>query len=313
MKNIVVVLLVVASLAASIFTPAAMADNGLSLAAQHEAARRGTYVERVGGGLEGPGSSYSAAMAPPAVDADKWQISLYILPGVCPPCDLLKKDFATAKELAPFVNVNDPHASACHFHIVRSDDPTQRWRIKQSPGLPAVVIQPPTSGKFGDPTQCLEPITGYHKPGEMAELIRGRIRDYIEDYDAAQKPMVRYRAAAMGLASNRELPFELPPNVETRASDVGGVADQISNELAIFFSDINEGQMLTTILLLAGLGFLVVREYRRDTGKKLIVNDEQTTAIEKVAKIDPAIANVIATTVAAMLAATGKDKAPNAP
>lgn len=287
-------------------TSFACADNGLSVAAQHEAARRGSYVEHVGGGLQGTESiTYAAAMAPPETDNDKWYLSLYEQPN-CPPCDALKRDFATSRDLAPFVNVNDHRKSAMHYHVFRTDDVTQKWRLGGITSGPAVVIQPPLNGKFGDPTQCLEPIVGYHPPGQMAELIRSRIRDYLETLDAANLPMVRFRAADMGIASNGRLPFELPPRDDGYAPGY----DVAANPVDVFFSNLDTRKvefMLTSFATLGALGFLVYREYRRQSGQKVYVNDNTAEVVEKVAKVDT---TVIAAIVASVIAAIGKEQKP---
>lgn len=295
MKKFVICLLLCAALCTTCY-----AGTGLSVAAQHEVQRRGLYCEHVGGGLEGASASFAAAMAPPATDADKWQIALYVLPTNCPPCEKLKRDFATAKELAPFVNTSDQRASACHYHVVQTDDVTQRWRIKGVPQAPCVVIQPPTSGAFGDPTNCLEPIVGYHKPAEMADLIRSRIADYVQDYDNAQKPIaIRYRAADTELASNQQLPFAFP---KRQANEPSFPSSDLNND-SFFLNALKEhgNEIMTTLLTLAGLGFLIYRDYRKQTGQTVYVPDSTAGIVEKATKVDHATITAIVTAVLAAM------------
>jgi hypothetical protein len=267
---------------------ACFADNGLSLAAQHETFRRGSYVERVSGGLEDSGiATFPAAMAPPENDSHKWFLSVFSEPN-CKPCEKLKRDLAGSKELQAFVNVGDWRKSAMHYHEFSSGDATQNWRMGVNRSTPAIVIQPPLSGKYGDPSNCLEPIYGYDgNAAALADTIRQRIRDYIEDLD---KRSTRENASS---GNDRKTPWDTnrqttETEYDTEDSDVTAALGTLSTFFLTLLPIFQPGQLIALLLVVVVLIFVAYRAWRTDTGRTVYVPDAIAKQIENVAKLDDA-------------------------
>jgi hypothetical protein len=310
MRNILSVLLVV------FVSATCVADNGLSIAAQHEINRRGPAVERVSAGYEASGQSLLLeAIKPPDSDAHKWFVTLITSPN-CEPCERLKRDFASAPELRAWANPADHKDSFTHFNIVSVADATQGWRYHKVSGkaTPAIVIQPPLNGAWGDPRNCLEPIEGYGgNPAQLAVTIRQRIADYIEQLDAGTLPLTQLAKRP----NNRDLPFPpvfSPPTVVNQQPpqtiNDNPLANVVSNLERFFFKGSNPMFSMGTAAVIGVFALLCIREFRKETGKKLIVSDDAANQLGKVVNIDNA---TIVALVSAVVAAMNQNKTPTPP
>jgi hypothetical protein len=163
----------------------AVHSNGLPTEAQQEICRRGASCERVNGyqaanPLE---QAFYEAMQPPSDDSDKWFITIYSSPN-CPACEAMKDAFASDPVLKSWGDKDNPKDSATHFHIIDVKEPTQGWRHGRISGsqFPALIIQPPLNGKYGEATTALPKIIGFTDAKSLARDIRDTCKTYIEQY-----------------------------------------------------------------------------------------------------------------------------------
>jgi hypothetical protein len=175
-----------------------------------EILRRGNSVQTIAPGQYAQ-STELAALAPPTDDRHKWFITLITQPN-CAPCKQLLADLQNAPELKAWVNLSDATHSWSHFNQYNSEDATQQWRwaniaIK---GYPTLLVQPPRSGKYGDPAIVVMQKTGYNgKPAELAEQLRASILKQV----AERQPPV----ATPHQATTAETAWENRPSAPTVA------------------------------------------------------------------------------------------------
>jgi glutaredoxin len=226
--------------------------NGLPAAAQREVIRRGCHVEHVTGGYESTlTQAWADANKPPADDSHKWFITVFTTQG-CDGCEALKKAFATDETLRAWVNTDNPKESAVHYKAIDVKDATQEWRaslvklgVKQ---YPAILIQPPLNGKFGEASTCLPPIYGFTSAADTANKIRDACRGYIESY---QKP-----SEVAAVIKNRKPPFVWP---DTPADDLKKtiLSDQPTENLTMFMGiETAISSLMTTFSTPGGLQLL---------------------------------------------------------
>jgi thioredoxin-related protein len=161
-------------------SPTASADDPVEVD-QAEVMRLGNLVQAVG---SGPRSTqvdrYVEAMAPPASDADKWFISVFTTRG-CKACEQLKQDWSKDPWLLALANPSDPKASWAHYSVYLQDDRSQAFRFTEIKvtEFPTVIVQPPRSGKYGDPkTVIFQGVPG-ESPEQLAQAITHAIRTYV--------------------------------------------------------------------------------------------------------------------------------------
>ncbi len=148
---------------------------------QAEILRLGNLVQQVGTGPRSDGlDQFLAAMAPPASDADKWFISLLSSKG-CAPCLQLKQAFGTDPALKALADPGDPARSWSHFNVYEAEDQSQAFRFSrlQIEAFPTVLVQPPRSQKYGDPSTVVFQGTYSGDPRQLAADITAAIRRYI--------------------------------------------------------------------------------------------------------------------------------------
>jgi hypothetical protein len=149
--------------------------------AQAEIARRGAMVERVDGYQDAsdPVAAISAALQPPADDSHKWLFTLVTMKN-CQACMQLRADFENDAKLKAWVDTKDYTKSWAHWHVVQSEDQSQAWRWKdfKPTAFPALIVQPPVNGSWGDPHTIVYVRQGYLKPAELDAAIRSAIQLY---------------------------------------------------------------------------------------------------------------------------------------
>ncbi len=154
---------------------------------QAEVLRLGNLVQFVGAGARGDNTvdAYVEALGPPASDADKWFISVVTMKG-CPSCEQLKKDWSTSAALLALANPADPKQSWAQYNVYDKDDRSQKFRFEslKITSYPTILVQPPRSGKYGDPATVV--FQGGYKsdPDKLAQAIAQSIRDYVSKLPA---------------------------------------------------------------------------------------------------------------------------------
>lgn len=147
-----------------------------------EVLRLGDTVQRLGDGIRaGETELFAAAMAPPASDADKWFISFITTKG-CVPCEKLKQEWTTNPWLLALANPADPKQSWAHFTVYDKDDRSQSFRfenIKRN-SFPTIIVQPPRSRRYGEPSTVVYQGTYQGDPERLAREIITAMRQYLD-------------------------------------------------------------------------------------------------------------------------------------
>jgi len=192
------------------------AEKDVSWRAQAEIARRGALVERVAGMADGGDASaaIAAAMQPPADDSHKWCITL-VTTRSCQWCEQERRDFEQDPKLKAWVDTKDYTKSWAHWQVVQIEDQSQawRWRDFRPTAFPAIIVQPPVNGSWGDSHTIVFAHQGYLKPAELDAAIRRAIQLY------AAKINPRRRAADSAAHSPTKA---TGGHEQARPSDAGG-------------------------------------------------------------------------------------------
>lgn len=170
-----------------IFCPVfAVAQHDVPPQAEHEILRRGEMVQETGSVQSDESNVISEALAPPEDDSDKWYVTL-ITGKNCKPCERLKYDLQHSTDLKAWVNVESPKDSHVHYQSRSMDDPTQAvWMASlrarlEAHGVPAIVIQPPRNGMYGEAKTVVGMIHGYNgNPKELVNLLHDKVVAYVK-------------------------------------------------------------------------------------------------------------------------------------
>lgn len=157
------------------------ADKDVPRIAEAEIARRGALAERVNG-IQAENNATSAialAMQPPADDSHKWLFTLVTTKN-CTWCEQMRRDFDTDPKLKPWVDTKGYTRSWAHWQVVQIEDQSQAWRWKdfKPTSFPALIVQPPVNGSWGDPHTIVFIRQGYLKPAQLDAAIREAIQLY---------------------------------------------------------------------------------------------------------------------------------------
>jgi hypothetical protein len=154
--------------------------------------RLGNLVQLVGDGARADSTidAFVEAMAPPASDADKWFISVLTTQG-CAGCEMLKRDWAKNEWLLALANPNDPKQSWAHYNVYDARDKSQQFRFAnvRVSVFPTIFVQPPRTGRYGDPATIVFQGVYNNDPEKLARAITGAIRQYVAKYEA-RRPVV---------------------------------------------------------------------------------------------------------------------------
>lgn len=148
---------------------------------QAEVRRLGNLVQQLGTGPQSDGvSTFLEAMGPPASDADKWFISLVTTQG-CAPCVQLKQAFGTDPWLKALADPSDPKKSWSHFNVYDAQDQSQAFRFAKLKleAYPTILVQPPRSKKYGEPSTVVFQGTWHGDPKRLATDLTSAIRRYL--------------------------------------------------------------------------------------------------------------------------------------
>jgi hypothetical protein len=143
------------------------------------------------------------------VDAsEKWFITVLVRRD-CRICDRMVSDFAQHPHLRPLVNALDHQQSWANFNVCHMDDPTQAARFKHPnsdltiKGYPTLLVQPPTSGKYGSAQTIVLQKTGYD--GNASKFA-----------DQLMKSIVRYASAIEQKTTSEAIANRKPASTRVR-------------------------------------------------------------------------------------------------
>jgi hypothetical protein len=105
----------------------------------------------------------------------------------CVPCIQLKQAFGTDPWLKALADPNDPKKSWSHFNVYDAQDRSQAFRFEKLKieAYPTILVQPPRSKKYGDPTTVVFQGTYGGDPKKLATEITSAIRRYLVKLDQA--------------------------------------------------------------------------------------------------------------------------------
>lgn len=179
---------------------------------QAEVMRLGDLVQSVGDNVRASSAdAFVTAMGPPASDADKWFISVLSMKG-CAGCEKLKKDWATNPWLLALANPTDPKQSWSHYQVYDKDDRSQAFRFEniKVTAYPTILIQPPRSGRYGEPATVVYQGVYGGDPEKLSRGITAAIRQYISKL---QTPPTPAHSGATGQVA-ADPPWQPTPRVD---------------------------------------------------------------------------------------------------
>jgi hypothetical protein len=280
-----------------------LALNGSALLAQMsppevdtaEVFRRGDTVTIAGEGpRSGDEEAYRAAMAPPALDDQRWYITLICSKG-CAPCERLKQDFFRSPDLMAFVSAPDEAKAWAHFNVFMAEDTTQQWRLSayKVTAYPTVIVQTPRDGSWGPKGTVIYQQSGYD--GD-AKKLAGNMRTALRAYAAKVQESRSYGIVLGGSRQAYSSPYNAGYNppfpMETQPSPVPGYPSMFPPADATQPppppTNSNLGGILTTLLVVVlsvtGLGALagvifavwaVIRSVMKSRGVQTALTDAQ--------------------------------------
>jgi hypothetical protein len=273
------------------------AEKDVPWRAQAEIARRGAMVERVSGIQDTNDSAIASAMQPPADDSHKWLFTL-VTTRNCRWCEQSRRDFDSDPKLKAWVETKDYSKSWAHWQVVQIEDQSQTWRWKnfRPTRFPALIVQPPVSGSWGDPHTIVLAQQGYLKPAELDAAIRKAIQLYAaKTYPQrraweTQHSSVAQRVIAGGLEQARGgeqsggwtppvtppaplLPLPNVPNYPNVPPAYPPVAPDVGSLLGQLLSSLFGGPAMANFLLLAILAWQIYRGIAKREGIPLLVDD----------------------------------------
>lgn len=269
---------------------AAENERDVSWRAKAEIARRGSLVERIAGTrqvADAP-SAVAAAMQPPADDSYKWHFTLVVTRN-CQWCERTRRDFETDDKLKAWVDTRDHTKSWAHWQVVQIEDASQAWRWKdfRPTAFPALIVQPPVNGSWGDAHTIVFARQGYLAPAELDTALRQAIQAY------AAKTFPRHLAwsssggheqqptAQAGYNPPSPPPAPLPPvpaNPAPAYPNIPPVQTAPSVSAALLLAQLLiqlfGGPLLANLLLLAILAWQIYRTIAKREGIPLLLDDD---------------------------------------
>lgn len=258
---------------------------------QAEVLRMGDLVQHVDGIRSDGVAGFVEAMGTPASDADKWFISVLTTKD-CAACQKLKEDWTTNPWLRALADPNDPQKSWAHFNVYLREDQSQSFRFENIhvTAYPTVLVQPPRSKKYGDPTTVVFQAAYGGDPEQLARDITAAIRLYVSKLEAsqpAQHAAHRQLEEAMGV----DPPWQPAPKVETppKVKPVfpdgrplippsPGPPDSTTQPTGTWgLAGTAAATSIATLLLAFGIPSILraIRQWRIDSGQRPILSDEQ--------------------------------------
>ena len=250
---------------------------------QAEVTRRGDMVEYTADGSicygTGADALYAEAVEPPKSDADKWFVSV-VTTGNCKGCTKLKAAWRRNPWLLAIANPADAESSWAHYREYSANDRSQRWRFAKLniKTYPTVIVQPPRSKKYGDPTTVVFQGVYQSKPKELASRITGAIKQYIQKLPKAE-------ATVTSAHGDRAPPWEPPPKEDGLLPflDQPNPTDIVIPPVDVLsvpfpwwaiLGLLTTGFSIPAIIALAIWGLCFIRNRRKAAGKEPLVSDE---------------------------------------
>jgi hypothetical protein len=262
-----------------------------------EVLRLGDMVQHVDGVRSDPQDVFVEAMGPPASDADKWYISVLSMQG-CAACQKLKTDWATNQWLSALADPSDPKKSWAHYNVYLREDRSQAFRFEniKVTAYPTVLVQPPRSGRYGDPKTVVFQGTYGGDPERLARQITAAIRQYVSKFEASQPshtPAHRAPEGSIGIDPPWQPPPKIdptlpsvtpvfpdgrpliPPNLNPPSLDPPDSTTPTAGPWGTLL--IVAGTSLVTLLLALGVPWAIqaFRQWRIESGKRTLLPDEQ--------------------------------------
>jgi thioredoxin-related protein len=184
--------------------------------------RLGDMVQHVDGIRADGEDLFVQAMATPENDADKWFISVLTMAN-CQPCERLKRDFAESEWLRALADPTDQKRSWAHYTVYSREDKSQAFRFEKLKitGYPTILVQPPRSGKYGEPSTVVYQSTYGGDPKQLATNIANSVRVYVSKMSGGASTTGPNEAALQSPASRYDPPWR-PPNRDDVPSVDGG-------------------------------------------------------------------------------------------
>jgi len=251
--------------------------------------RCGDMVQHISGYGQSATDRFVEAMAPPKDDSGKWYISV-VGSSRSRTCERLKTDWTRDANLLAIANPGDPARSWAHWHYYYYGDKSQAWRFEnvKITHIPTVIVQPPRDGSYGDPSTVVCQLVGYNgDAANLAAKIRGSIRAYVAKLKAVQPP-----ATDTGRLTP---PWTPAPKVDPPLDDTDDSMPvhkifpdiDIPGEIEISFpwreimTFFTVGFTIPAVIALVIWIIVIVRNWRKETGRKLYLSDETFTSVIK--------------------------------
>jgi len=253
--------------------------------------RCGDMVQHISGYGQSATDRFVEAMAPPKDDSGKWYISV-IGSSRSQTCARLKDDWARDANLLAIANPGDPSRSWAHWHYYHYGDKSQAWRFEKVKitHIPTVIVQPPRDGSYGDPSTVVCQLVGYNgDAASLAAKIRGSIRAYVAKLKTVQPP-----ATNTGRLTPPWTPapkVDPPLDEEDDSAPVHRIFPDIDipsdidvqvgfpwREIMTFFT---VGFTIPAVIALVIWIVVIVRNWRKETGRKLYLSDETFGSVIK--------------------------------
>ena len=226
-----------------------------------EVLRLGNMVQIIDGQFRSDDTDVAVeALGPPADDDHKWFISVVGMKG-CAACNLLKAAWKTDPHLLALANPEDTTTSWAHLNFYDREDASQsrRWAGLKITRFPTLYVQPPRSGKYGDPGKVVCQIVGFDGNGKNLAL---SITRHISKY--ATKNVNAPKHAFNQLVVDQEYgvnpPFTPPPKVDGPATSAGVTfpelvypKESVVEAAGLGPVALGAGGMLVVLVLLYGL------------------------------------------------------------
>lgn len=178
--------------------------------------RMGDYARHIDGLQSEPDLFAEAVGGPPPSDADKWHISVITMTA-CPACTKLKRDWQVNANLRAFAKPDEPKASWAHFGYFDKADASQSWRWKdiRVDSYPTIIMQPPRTGKYGDPRTVVFQQTYSGNPDQLASAMSRALKRYLAIQPRREsEPDLEAGVDGHSQRPKTNPPFTPPPKVD---------------------------------------------------------------------------------------------------
>ena len=160
----------------------------------------------------------AAALSPPADDSAKWYITLVYRPGEAK-CEKMKSVLESSQEMKAWIDAGNSQRSTTHYLARSVDDRINKDWIDglktplEKYGVPLIVLQPPSNGKFGKHTTIVKYFFGEFTGKQLSDKLRDAIIAYVQAIDTPE-----LRQSVAGIREGGDIgvppPFQTQPTVK---------------------------------------------------------------------------------------------------